>query len=286
MPRSHPPTLLKTLVRTVREECDLPKGGCVLVAVSGGGDSMALMDALAKSMRVLCIRLVAHGVDHGLRVGAAAELDQAEAFASTLEVPFTRSRLALPGGSNIQQRARVARYAALREAAAAAGAAVIATAHHADDRAETVLLRLLRGAGPRGLAVLPPRAGDLVRPLIRAPKDRIVAHLQRHRVPYAEDPSNRDPRFLRARVRHELLPLLQALSPGIIEHLNALADQLSHPEISRLTKDAALPTRLNRAQLEGIERASRLGRRGARIRLGEGKELVVDAITGDPVILG
>jgi tRNA(Ile)-lysidine synthase len=187
---------------------------------------MTLLHALAHLRGRLGHGLVAHGVDHGLRAEAAAELDRAEAFARQLGVPFARSRLTVPGGGNLQARAREARYVALREAAARAQAGVVATAHHREDRAETVLLRLLRGAGPRGLAVLPPRAGDLVRPFIHAPRTALEAHAARHAIPSSTDPSNRDPRFLRARVRHELLPLLRVLSPGIDEHLAALAEQL------------------------------------------------------------
>ena len=145
-------------------------------------------------------------------------------FARSLDVPFDRTRVSLAPGGNLQARARD-RPATARSRAAAArepGPPCIATAHHRDDRAETVLLRLLRGAGPRGLAVLPPRAGDLVRPLLRAPRATIDAHIGRHHVPFATDPSNRDPRFLRSRVRQELLPLLRELSPGIDEHLCAL----------------------------------------------------------------
>jgi tRNA(Ile)-lysidine synthase len=141
-------------------------------------------------------------------------------------VAMTRSQVKVTEGGNLQARARDARLAALRSAAQRVGAVVIATGHHADDRAETVLLRLLRGAGPRGLAVLPARAGDLVRPLILARKKDVLAHLERHELPHAEDPSNHCRRFLRVRVRRELLPLLEELSPGIALHLSALADQL------------------------------------------------------------
>jgi tRNA(Ile)-lysidine synthase len=199
---------------------------------------MALLHVMARLREQLGIRIAAHGVDHGLRAAAAGELDRAEAFARALDVPFARTILAVGAGANLQARARAARYAALRSAAAAAGAARIATAHHADDRAETVLLRLLRGAGPTGLAVLPPRAGDRIRPFIHASSAAIRAHVERHAVPFSLDPSNDDPRFLRVRVRHELVPLLRALSPTITEHLCALADQL---ESARSTDREAQP---------------------------------------------
>jgi tRNA(Ile)-lysidine synthase len=230
VPRSHPPTLI-TLTRALVRDADLiPRGARVLVAVSGGPDSMALLDVLARLRGERAFELVGHGVDHGLREGAAAELDLAEAFARSRDVPFARTRVDVAPGGNLQARARSARYAALEAAAAAAGCTRMATAHHADDRAETFLLRLLRGTSPRGLAVLPPRAGDRIRPLLRARRADIDAHVARHAIPFATDPSNRDPRFARTRVRDEVLPLLERLSPKIVENLCSLADELAIAE--------------------------------------------------------
>jgi tRNA(Ile)-lysidine synthase len=241
MSRSHPPTLL-TLTRALLRDARLVEPGSrVLVAVSGGPDSMALLHVLARLRASLDFTVVAHGVDHGLREAAAAELDLAADFARANDVPFARTVVSVARGGNLQARARDARYAGLREAATAARCDRIATAHHMNDRAETLLMRLLRGAGPRGLAVLPPRAGDLVRPLLRADRDAIDAHIRRHAVPFAVDPSNRDPRFLRTRVRHELLPLLTELSPKIVEHLCALADQLEGSGAADPLADAGLP---------------------------------------------
>jgi tRNA(Ile)-lysidine synthase len=186
---------------------------------------MALLHVLALVRGSLAFGLFAHGVDHGLREASAAELDLAESFARTLDVPFTRSRLSLAPGGNLQARARDARWQALRIAASQTGAQRIATGHHADDRAETLVMRLLRGTGVRGLAVLPPLDGDRIRPLYRARRPDIDAHVRRHRIPHATDPSNQDPRFLRSRVRHEIMPALERLSPRITEHLCALADE-------------------------------------------------------------
>lgn len=275
MPRSHPPTLITTARRTLREECG-PLAGCtVLAAVSGGGDSQAMLSVLARLAPEFGFRLLAHGVDHGLRPAAAAELSLAEALATKLGVPFARTQLELRRGGNLQARAREARYAALREVAAP-HAALIATAHHADDRAETVLLRLLRGAGPRGLAVLAPRAQDVIRPLVRAGKRDVQLHLERHCLDFAEDPSNKDAAFLRVRVRHEALPLLEQLSPQIVRHLNALADALNGsnlPDFDGLEGLEGEPE-LNRAQIAQVLRASRLGRAVA-IRIAGGRELLV-----------
>lgn len=225
--RTHPPTLLKLAERTMRDEVRLPRGARVLVATSGGPDSMALLDVLAALRAPLHFALLAHGVDHRLRAEAAGELDLAEAHAKSLDVPFARTRVEVGAGPNLQARARRARHAALERARKRAEADAIATAHHADDRAETVLLRVLRGAGASGLAVLPPRDGALVRPFVRARKRDVLLHVERHGVPFARDPSNEDPRFLRVRVRREVLPLLEALDPNVVAHLCALADDLA-----------------------------------------------------------
>jgi tRNA(Ile)-lysidine synthase len=227
MKGTHPPTLLTLVGRSLRGECAALAGSTVVVAVSGGADSQALLHALAWHREAFRLKLVAHGVDHGLRAEAAAELDLAAALAEALRIPFARTQLQVALGGNLQARAREARYEALAQAAHAANARFIATAHHADDRAETLLLRLLRGAGPRGLAVLPPMTDDRARPLLRAARGDIEAHAARHGLAFAQDPSNENPRFARVRVRRELLPLLRDLDPRIVDHLSALADRLA-----------------------------------------------------------
>jgi len=268
--RSHPPTLLTLARAAITHERLFVSGDTVLVAVSGGPDSMALLHVLALLRTKIGHALVAHGVDHGLRAEAAREIDLAERFAQTLGVPFDRTRLKLAPGGNLQARARAARYQVLRAAAKKVGARAIATAHHADDRAETVLLRLLRGAGPAGLAVLPAREDDgptapvpLVRPFLRATRADIEAHAARHEVPSTTDPSNRDPRFLRTRVRQELIPLLVTMSPHIVTHLCALADQLCAGADDPL---AGLP----RATRDALVKIARERREKAQVALGRG----------------
>jgi len=283
VPRSHPPTLLTLATRTLREECHVERGLTIACAVSGGPDSMALLDVLARLAPKLAFSLVAHGVDHGLRREASGELDLAERHAQSLGVPFERTVLAVAPGGNLQARARAARYAALEAALRVTGAGLLATAHHADDRAETVLLRLLRGAGPRGLAVLPARAGERIRPFLRARKADILAHLARHGVPFAEDPSNRDRRHQRVRVREELVPLLAELSPGIVEHLNALADALGAGADTPALDVGPIP--LGRAQRRLLARAISHRQREARIPLPGGRVLGLDSVTLKPRLL-
>jgi tRNA(Ile)-lysidine synthase len=222
--------------------------------------------------------LSAHGVDHGLREEAARELELAAELARSLDVPFTTTTLAVKPGSNLQARARSARYAALRAAASAVGASLVATAHTADDRAETVLMRILRGAGPRGLAVLPPLSGDLLRPLIRASRADIEKHLARNRIASATDPTNLDARYLRVRVRREVMPLLASMSRGVVASLTGLADALAAwPADDPLSG-------LGRRQRETALRALAAGKRSVRIRTAEHEEVLVEPSAGGPVV--
>ena len=280
MKRSHPPTLLRLAARLIRDERLVARGERVLCACSGGPDSTALLHVLASLRGEIGHEVVAHAVDHGLRPPdeVAAELRLVEETAGALGVPFGVARVAVAPGGNVQARARAARLEALARAARAAGASAIATGHTADDRAETFLLRLLRGAGPAGLAVLPPRApvplpgtGDLrlVRPLLAARRADVLAHLARHGLRAAEDPSNRDPRFARVRVRRELLPLLEDLSPRVVEHLGALADALADDA------EARPASTLGRAQRVAVRRAERLGRPAVTLRLAGGRDVAL-----------
>jgi len=222
--------------------------------------------------------LHAHGVDHGLRPEAAAELELAAALARAVDVPFSTTRLDVAPGANLQARARSARYAALREHARSAGASLIATAHTADDRAETVVMRVLRGSGPRGLAVLPPRSDDLLRPLVRARRHDVELHLARHGVACARDPSNEDARFLRVRVRREVMPLLESLAPRVAESLTGLADALA-----AWPTDEALGG-LGRRQRSDALRALAAGKDRVAVRVGDHKELLVERSPTGPVV--
>ncbi len=268
--------------RTLVEECAVQSGDGLLLGVSGGPDSMALLAVMSRLGPELGLRLVACGVDHGLRAEARAELDLAEQCARQWSVPFERRQVRLVGDSNLQARARDARYAALAECVQAHGLNYIVTAHHREDRAETVLLRLLRGAGPDGLRVLPPRLGNRLRPLIRASKSQILAHLEKCQVPFATDPSNVDSRFLRVRIRHELLPLMQQLSPGIVDHLNHLADELGQPPLPMVSDEKGEVVVLNRSQRSQLRQALETKRKRTEIWLSEGRAIVMDSETNQP----
>lgn len=285
MSQSHPPTLLTLARRALLGECTVPRGSSLLVAVSGGPDSMALLHALGLLAPKLRLSLFACGIDHGLRPEAGAELDLAEALARELGVGFERVRLSVAAGSNLQARARDARYEALEGVRDARRIDAIATAHHADDRAETVLLRLLRGAPAGGLAVLPARDGNRVRPLVRARRADAIAHLERHGVGFARDPSNHDARFLRVRVRQELLPLLAELSPRIVAHLCSLADELGGPALPEVREAPGTSLLLGKAQRAELGQALRDQSARARVLLKGGRVLRLSPSDGRPEIL-
>lgn len=189
-------------------------GDRVLVAVSGGRDSVVLLDLLCETAGVHGARLELGTVDHGTRAGSAGDADFAAALGAARGLPVHRFALGLGAGAS-EATCREARYAALRSV----GAARVAVAHHRADQAETVLLRLLRGTGPAGLAAMRPRAGDLVRPLLGLDPGDLAAWAASRGLGWREDPSNGDPRHLRNRVRAELLPLLEALRAGAVAAL-------------------------------------------------------------------
>jgi tRNA(Ile)-lysidine synthase len=202
-------------------------GEGVLVAVSGGPDSVALLDVLCSLRASLALALSAAHVHHGLRPEADAEAHAVERLCARLGVPCRIERVTVrraPPWDGLEAESRRARHAALTRAAHAVGAARIATGHTADDQAETVLMRLLQGAGPRGLGGIAPVRGALISPLIETRRAEIVAHLDARGLTAAEDASNRDPRFLRSRIRHDLLPFMAELTGGsVVEALGRSA---------------------------------------------------------------
>ncbi len=209
----------------------------VLVAASGGLDSCVLAHGLAELADRHGLRVVLGHVNHGLR-GAQSEADQESVgeLAGRLGVPWAAERveperLREGRGSRerptLQEAARELRYRALRRLADRLGASRLATAHHADDQAETVMLRLLRGTGPDGLAGIPERSADgcLVRPLLRVPRAEIERYARERRIVWREDASNRDERFARNRLRERWLPgLARDFNPRLLRALADLAE--------------------------------------------------------------
>lgn len=203
-----------------------PPGATVLVAVSGGPDSIALLELLHRGRAVHGRVLHVGHVDHGIAPESAAVATMVERCAVERALPFHKTVLALGPGAS-ETRARRARRAALERMAEALDADTIATAHHADDQAETILLRLLRGSGPAGLAGMAPRAGRWIRPLLEVHRDTLHGWLAHHDLAGWQDPANRDPRHLRSWLRQGVLPILTERLPDVVERLTGAGRQAS-----------------------------------------------------------
>ena len=228
--------------------CRINAGTGMVVAVSGGPDSMALLYLLAGVQEQLNLALFVVWVDHGLRpLETQQEGYAVERAAERLGLPFTArqvdvSAFAAEQHLSIEHAARDLRYSALREVARDCQADCIAVAHTADDQAEEILIRLLRGSGRKGLSGMSMRAGDLVRPLLRTDKAELLGWLQEQGITYCLDSSNEDPKFLRNRVRHQLLPFLEKhFDAGIRKALLKTADSLAEDEklLAELTAAAS-----------------------------------------------
>ncbi|MDL2324863.1 tRNA lysidine(34) synthetase TilS [Ruminococcaceae bacterium OttesenSCG-928-A16] len=209
----------------------LAKGDTVIVALSGGADSMALFHFLYARQQSLCITLLAAHLNHGLR---GAEADRDEAFVkkvcSALGVQlFVRhahmAQRKTPPGMGTEAFARELRYTFLQELAAQHNAK-IATAHTFSDNAETVLFHAIRGAGPRGLAGIAPVRGNIVRPLLAVTRAEVEAYCQKNNVEYVTDSTNLETQFTRNRLRLQALPLLEEIQPGATAALGRMASDM------------------------------------------------------------
>ena len=195
-------------------------GEPLLVLVSGGGDSVCLLDV---ALRLGATVSVLH-VNYGLRPGAAEDEEFVRSLCAGREVPLLAERAELHGRpANVQELARDARYA-LAEGLAAGD---YATAHTASDQAETVLYRLSTSPGSRALHGMQPRRGRLVRPLLRVTREEVRSYLRDRGLGWREDPSNEDRRFARSVVRHDVLPALMSLSPAAESNIADTARQLA-----------------------------------------------------------
>lgn len=217
-------------------------GDLVLVAVSGGPDSVALLDVLADLAPRLDLRLAVIHVHHGLRDDADRDAEMAQSHADRRGLPFHLERVEVrrtPPWDGLEAEARRARLLALDARAGAIGADRIATGHTADDQAETVLMRLLDGAGPRGLSGIAATRDRLIRPLLSSRRSDVIAHLRARGLTWIDDASNDDVRIRRNRVRHEALPYLAGIAGESV--------------VEALCRSASL----SRALVEDLERRAR-----------------------------
>lgn len=242
--------------RTLEDRRLVEHGDHVLVACSGGPDSTALLSVLHALRRDLGVTLCAASIDHGLRAESAAEVAGVGGFAGALGVPFASRRIALSeAGPSLQGRARALRYEALQELARENRATRIAVGHTQDDQAETVLSRMLRGAGLRGLRGIEPRRSDgVIRPLLDCRRPDVRRYAIDAELPFVDDSSNHVRSFERVRIREEIMPLLQREDARVVEHLAALADEAAALEAALDLDTPALPASGTReVALEAID---------------------------------
>jgi tRNA(Ile)-lysidine synthase len=221
-------------LEVARESGLIEAGEPLLVLLSGGADSVCLLDVAIR----LGADVSALHVNYGLREGADADEAHCRALCERLGVPLTVARADIAGGGNLQARARDLRYAHAERLATGDYAA----AHTASDQAETVLYRLAVSPGRRALLGMEPRRDRLVRPLLRATRDDTRDYCRERGLEWREDPSNEDRRFARARVRHDVLAPLRELNPGA---------ELAIAETAQLLRDEAEV--LDRAATEALD---------------------------------
>ncbi|RKH67197.1 tRNA lysidine(34) synthetase TilS [Corallococcus aberystwythensis] len=203
----------------------------VLLAVSGGADSTALLVGTARVREALALRVEVATVDHGLRAEASEEVTSVVGLAARLGLTCHVRRLALSPGAGMEARARAARYATLEVLREERGLDFVATGHTLDDQAETLLMRLSRGAALRGARAIHARASSLIRPLLACSREDVLAFLATEEVGFVRDPMNADPSFFRTRMRLDVLPALnRAAGFSTVEHLATFARLASEDE--------------------------------------------------------
>ena len=208
-------------------------GDTVICAVSGGADSVALLFGLYLLKEKLGITLQAAHFNHHLR-GTESDRDEAfvRQFCDRYEIPLTVGEGEIvPGKKGLEAAAREARYAFLRSLPGK-----IATAHTADDNAETVLMHLVRGTGLKGLGGIAPVNGKVIRPMLNITRRQVEAFLQEYNLRFVEDSSNRGDDFLRNRLRHHVMPILKAENPKFSENTSAMAQRLRQDEAALAQK--------------------------------------------------
>lgn len=208
----------------------IKRGDSLILAISGGPDSMALLHIMKELRGHLGLSIAAAHLNHSLREDAGAEEEMVRKQCLNWNIPFHARtvdvrNVAREEKKSLEEAGRDCRYAFFKELRAKLAANKIATAHHQDDMAETVLLHLLRGSGSKGLRGIMPGSGHLIRPLLAVNKTEIISYLKVHTIEYATDQSNDDLSFLRNRIRHSLIPALQqGYNPRIVEALNRLGE--------------------------------------------------------------
>lgn len=247
-----PTTIHHKVLDAIQQSKLFQPADCLIVGVSGGADSVALLDLLS-TLPGFHLKLVVAHLNHQLR-GDDSDGDErfVQELASRYQLPCEQLRvdvkqMAATQRISLEEAGRKARYIFFEELRTKYSATAIAVAHHADDQAETLLMRLLRGAGITGLAAMAPcNQNRVVRPLLMISRQELLDHLTGRKLTFREDKSNADQTYLRNRIRHELIPLLQGYNPAITQRLSATA--------SLLGEDAALLDHFTKTSFNQLSR--------------------------------
>jgi tRNA(Ile)-lysidine synthase len=229
-------TQMEALVQqNIREHNLISAGDGILVAVSGGADSTALLHVLWRLSSDLGVRVVAAHLNHGIRSDADADAFHVARLCRALGIACVFGNENVPAYAagqkmGLEEGGRILRYRFLRRSAHRCGCNRIATAHHLQDQAETLIMRLARGTSTPGLKGIPVCDPPFVRPLLAVERRQVVEYLRRHNLTWVEDETNADSRFTRNLVRHQLMPLLERVHPQAQIHLAHLARQVSLEE--------------------------------------------------------
>ena len=251
--------MLNNICKTLREYHMVSPGDTVVCCVSGGADSMALLFAMCLLKKKLGVQVCAAHFNHGLR-GEESDGDAAfvRDFCRDYGIPlYEQKQQVKPGKKGLEAACRDARYAFFETLPGK-----IATAHTADDNAETLLLHLIRGTGLKGLGGITPVNGRIIRPMLMTTRARVLAFLQEYHIPFVEDSTNGADDFLRNRIRHHVMPLLKQENPRLPENLSAAAQRLRRDEavLDKISREAETREVERLRQLEPAIRCRVLGR--------------------------
>jgi tRNA(Ile)-lysidine synthase len=264
--RCYNPLVYEKVTQTIQRFQLFTLDDPIVIGVSGGADSLSLMDCLTHLGYSV---IVAH-LDHQLRSESSAEADYVREVCARYEIPFILEVQAIGDlskqGGSLEETARLVRYNFLADVAQNHGSHCVAVGHTADDQVETILMHLLRGSGPEGLQGMLPKTRfsqwigietegelDLARPLIECTRADTVKHCQQLGLSPMNDPSNEDTAFYRNRIRHELLPLLETYNPGVRQIILRLSDVMREQvSFNQIHVDAAWPSIMTRIGAEAF----------------------------------